>query len=118
MIKSKAIEALKSFDKKEFKELGEFIYSPFHNKNKNIRMLYTALKPFYPAFDTKRLTKEYIYSMLLPGKTYADKTMRNLLSDLQNLIESYLAHKLIDSSVFFRQYFRISAASKKRAAQY
>ncbi len=106
MINSKVIEILKRFDRKELKELSDFVDSPFHNKNKNVRKLFTALKPFYPEFAGSKLTKENIYEKIFPGRSYADKTFRNLMSDLMNLIESYVAYSYIDNDIYYRKFFR------------
>ena len=37
MLKSNLIDALRTFTPKEMKELGEFVASPFFNKNKNVK---------------------------------------------------------------------------------
>ncbi len=106
MINSKVIDILKKFDRSELKELSDFIDSPFHNKNKNVRKLFSALKSFYPGFADKKLTKENIYEKIFPGNVYADKTFRNLMSDLMNLIESYAAYSYIDNDKYYRKFFR------------
>ena len=106
MINSKVIDILKKFDRKELKELGDFVDSPFHNKNKNVIKLYYSLLPFYPGFENKKLSKEFIYGKIFPDKSYADKTFRNLMSDLLNLIESYLAYSYIDNDKYYRKFFR------------
>ncbi len=113
MIKSKAIEALKSLNKTELRELQDFIESPFHNKNKTIRKLFAAIKPYHPSFENKKFTKEFIYSKILPGKEYADKTFRNLMSDLLELIESYLAYSELNRNPIFERYFRTIGISEK-----
>lgn len=114
MIKSKVIDALKAFNKSEIKELEDFINSPFFNKNKNLQILYKVLKKYYPAFDSKELSKQLVYSRLFPGKMYADKTLRNLLSDLLYLIERYLALNSINKTPLIEKYLVISGILKKR----
>jgi hypothetical protein len=114
MIKSKVIDALKALNKSELKELGDFIDSPYFNKNKSVQSLYRILKNNYPSFDSKNLSKHNVYSRLFPGKPYADKTLRNLLSDLLNLIERYLAFNSINRSPLNEKYFVISGMLKKR----
>lgn len=114
MIKSKVIDALKALNKSEFKELEDFIDSPFFNKNKKVRSLYKVLKKYYPSFDSKDLSKHHVYSRLFPGRSYADKTLRNLLSDLLNLIEKYLALNSINRFPLIEKYFAISGILKKR----
>ncbi len=113
MIKSKLIEVLKTLDKGEIKELGEFIDSPYYNKNKNVRKLFRELVSFYPTFESKKLSKEFLYSKVIPGKTYSDKTFRNLSSDLNKLVEKYLAVSLFHKNELYEKYLTISALLKK-----
>jgi hypothetical protein len=91
MIKSKAIELLKTFSPKEFREFGDFIRSPFFNKNPKQVLLYEALKQYYPGFNSEKLTKEKIYSILYSGKKYKDNEVRRALSENLNLGEQYLS---------------------------
>lgn len=90
LLKSKAIEILKTLSSAEIKSFRDFINSPFHNKNKNVIKLFAALKPFYPEFSSPQLTKENIYKKIYPGKTYNDLVLRILISDLLTLIENFL----------------------------
>jgi hypothetical protein len=93
LIKSKVIEILKGLSKHELKELSDFILSPYYNKNKNVIKLFEELKKFYPDFCSRNMTKEYVYAKVFPGKKYADKTFRNLTSDILKLAEKYLVSK-------------------------
>jgi len=113
MIKSKVINVLKKLNKTEIRELGDFVNSPYHNRNKNVRKLFILLKAFYPLFENKKLTKEFIYSKLFAGKNYSDKTIRNLNSDLLELIEKYLAYSFISKNPSLEKNFRTAALSDK-----
>ena len=115
MIKSKTIDLLKSLDKSEMKELEDFVNSPFFNKNKNVRKLFAGLKPFYPEFENKKLTKEFLYSKIIPGKSFSDKTFRNLSSDLLALVEKYLAVSVLSRDPLYEKYLKISGLFKKSA---
>jgi len=57
MIKSKAIQVLKTFSEDELRLFSKFVNSPFHNNNKNLSRLFAYLKKHYPLFDNKRFTK-------------------------------------------------------------
>ena len=96
MIKSKVIEIIQSLDPEEIKEFGEFVSSPYFNKNARLTELYELIKKYYPDFTKKFFTKEKLYEKLFPRKKYNDGSMRKLLSGLQNLGEEYLAHSHLD----------------------
>jgi len=98
MIKSKVIDILQTFNNKEMKSLGEFINSPFHNKNALMFLLYTELRKFHPKYNSSELTKEYLFRKVYKKNEYNDAAFRNLLSDLLKLTEKFLVYSFIDSS--------------------
>lgn len=108
MIKSKVIDSLKSLTKDELKEFGEFISSPFFNKNRNVTALFTELKKYYPDFDNRNMTKENVYSKIYPGNRFTDKTFRNLMSDLYSLAEKYFTLKNLEKRKLLSKYLLIS----------
>jgi len=108
MIKSKVIDSLKSLTKDELKEFGELISSPYFNKNRNIIALFTELKKYYPGFDNRNMTKEHVYSKIYPGNRFADKTFRNLMSDLYSLAEKFLTLKNLKKRKLLSKYLLIS----------
>lgn len=90
MFKSNLIELLKIFSPKEFKELGDFIKSPFFNKNENVINLYNYIKKYYPDFDAEQLSKDKVYEKLTGKKDYNDGFMRTVIFNLSKLCEDYL----------------------------
>ncbi|MCC6866386.1 MAG: hypothetical protein IT280_09540 [Ignavibacteria bacterium] len=100
MLKNKAIEILRTFNDTELKQFTEFVNSPFHNKSSKSKKLLDLLKNFAPSYDDKKLSKEYIYSKLYPGKKYNDVVLRILFSDLLKLSEEYLSYKNFVKSEF------------------
>lgn len=86
----KIIEALKTLDKKEFKKLGEYVYSPIFNKNENVRKLYDAFSKYHPGFDNLNLTLETIFKKVFPRQKFNYFKISNIISDLYKLFESYL----------------------------
>lgn len=114
MIKSKIIEALQALDKNEIRKLESFIDSPFFNKNKNVSRLFKALKVFHPSFANAKLTKEFIYSKIFPGRQFADKTFRNLMSDLLSLIEKFIGYTNFAKNPFLEKYYIVSGLAHKR----
>jgi hypothetical protein len=90
MIKSKAIDIFKSFNSKELRQFGDFVKSPFFNKNERLVKLYEILKKEYPAFKSESFTKENVFEQLYPGKKYKDNEIRRNFSYLLELCEKFL----------------------------
>ena len=84
------IQFLKTFDKKEMKDFEKFVASPFFNKGRNYLPLLKEIGRFHPDFNSGKMTREYIYSRLYPGKKYSEKTMKNMNSALVGLAEEYI----------------------------
>jgi hypothetical protein len=90
--KTKLIQLLDTLTADEFTDLGKFINSPFHNESPKMRMMYSFLKKYYPAFDHTGCTKENIFRVLYPeSKKYDDTKLRERFSDMLRLAEDYLS---------------------------
>lgn len=92
MHKSNLIEILKIFTVKEFKDFGDFVKSPFFNKNENVINLYNYIKKYFPDLDSKELEKERVYKNLTGKDKYNDGYMRTVIFNLNKLAEDYLAY--------------------------
>lgn len=92
MISGTLLGILGKFNPKEFKEFGEFVKSPFFNKNIHVKHLYDYLKKFYPDFKDKKLDKEVVFKNLFGGKKYNDGFLRTVIYNLGKLAEDYLAY--------------------------
>lgn len=92
MISATLLGILSKFTPKEFKEFGEFVKSPFFNKNIHVKHLYDYLKKFYPEFKDKKLDKEVVFANLFHGKKYNDGFLRTVIYNLGKLAEDYLAY--------------------------
>ncbi|NOS86582.1 MAG: hypothetical protein HOP31_15715 [Ignavibacteria bacterium] len=91
MVLKKILEILRTFDKTELKKFERFIRSDYYNTNTRVHKLFRHLNKFYPLFNEKKLTEEYLFSQVYPGKKYNKKTLWYLLSELQHLAEKYLS---------------------------
>lgn len=92
MLNSGLIEAFRTFTPQEMKEFGEFVTSPFFNKNVNVIKLFEIVKKYYPELDNVKLEKEAVYKKLFPGKAYKDSTIRLLMFYLYEVVEKFLAY--------------------------
>lgn len=90
MKKTRLIEVLRSFEKKELREFKKWLYSPVHNQREDVRQLYTYL------IDGKRLDKDHlihkekVFTFLYPDEVYDDAKMRQVSYFFMKEMESYL----------------------------
>ena len=92
MLKSSLLDILRKFSAKELKEFGEYVRSPFFNKNESTIKLFDYLRKFAPDFSDKKLEKEYAYRKVFPGTPFNDGFMRTIMFNLATLCENYLAY--------------------------
>lgn len=90
MINSKLTGILGSFSKAELKEFEKFVNSPFFNNGRNYLPFLQQLKKFHPKFEDPKMTPEFIYAKLHPGKKFNKQVIWNLTSNLTKLAEEYL----------------------------
>ncbi len=92
MFKSNLFDILKTLTVKEFREFGEYVQSPFFNKNESVIKLYNHIKKFYPGLDNQKLQKETAYKIIFPNVEYNDGFMRTIMFNLGKLAEDYLTY--------------------------
>ncbi len=95
---------------KQLRKLEDFIASPFFNKNDDVYQLFTAIRKFEPSFDHKDLEKGRIYKIAFPReKKYDEKKLGYLMSDIQRLIDKFLAYNELDEHPVQREYYLLSS---------
>jgi hypothetical protein len=92
LYKSNLIKIISTFSPKELKDFGEFVLSPFFNKNESTVRLYEYIRKEYPDFAEEKMEKEYVHSRLFPGSEYNDGFMRTIIFNLNSLAEEFLAY--------------------------
>ena len=92
----KLAEHLGMLSTKEFKSLGKWLQSPWANTNKTLLVFYTFLKKYLPEFESPKLTRENIFKHLYPDKKYNDKWLRNIMSEFNKQVESFLIHQRLE----------------------
>ena len=85
----KVIDKLSLIKVTEWKDFEKFVSSPYFNKGRNYIPLLNILKEFYPDFDSRDLTAEYIYKRLHKGKEFNLNVMNTILSGLSNICEEF-----------------------------
>lgn len=90
MKESKIIKLLRKLDKTEVKRLRDFINSPYYNKNVKYSQVFEELIKYHPDFDSSEFSEENIHKKSLGVKDYDYFTMKNILSDLNDLALKFL----------------------------
>ncbi len=92
----KLIELLRTFDKKEFRKFGEFVKSPYYNKNASVIALFEAISFYYPEFENRNFTLEKIYAKTFRKEKFNYPKITNVISDLYQLAEKYIIQITIE----------------------
>jgi len=87
---TKLAEILLKLTKIEFRNLEEFLLSPFFNKNQNILKLYYVFKDTLPLLASGNMVQEEIFNKIFPHEKFDDVKSRKLLSNFTKLVEQYL----------------------------
>ena len=84
------IKVLSKFSKKEMREFNKLLRSPLFNNHSTLLTLFSELRKYHPDFDSKILTKEYLFGIVNKGKKYNDSLFRKYFSRLYKLSEAFL----------------------------
>ncbi|MBK7445967.1 MAG: hypothetical protein WBQ38_15775 [Ignavibacteria bacterium] len=114
MIKSTAIEIIKTFSKEDFKSFADLAESPYFNKNTNLVKLVKYLKKVSPDFKDESMRKEFVWNAIFPGRKFSYGVMKNLIYELNKLAEKYLVLEDKESEKFSEGY-KLLRQLKQRA---
>ncbi|MBE2217512.1 MAG: hypothetical protein IAE90_04865 [Ignavibacteria bacterium] len=92
MEKTYLVEILSKLSSRQMKELGDFVNSPFFNKNESTVKLYGYLFSQHPQLKPELIDKQFVYKKLFGANEYNDGLMRNMIFRLTELTEQYLAY--------------------------
>lgn len=114
MHKSKLLYLLGGLNKKEMRELEQFIDSPAFNKDKTIKPLYEQLLRYFPAFDSPRLQKENLANRLY-GNAEAStlKKLAYTTSNFIKLVRKYLLWKELEVEEDDRDFLEMKAYKRR-----
>lgn len=90
MLKSTAVEIIKTFSKEDFRSFEDLAESPYFNKNSNLIKLVKYLKKVSPDFKVESMRKEIVWEAIFPGRKFSYGVMKNLIYELNKLAEKYL----------------------------
>ena len=87
------VKVLSALDAKELKKFDDWVKSPFFNKNKKVKTLWSFVLKHAPKYDDRDFTKEKAYYILFKNKDYNSTQFNNIISDLLKLLFQYLAYQ-------------------------
>ncbi|MCX7878590.1 MAG: hypothetical protein N2510_08140 [Ignavibacteria bacterium] len=105
-------EILKSLSQSDFRKLGEFLHSPFHNKSRKIIELYNYLKNFYPELDSRYFKAEVISQNIFNNKKKTQNA-RTLMSSFTALTEKFLIYNQLEKNLLLQKNLLIEALYRK-----
>lgn len=91
MRKNKTYQLLSSLSNKELVEFKLFLNSPYFNQSPTMVILFNYIRPFHPLFKHEDLEKERIYKAVKPNEEFSKKFVIDRMSDLNKLLEKFLA---------------------------
>lgn len=110
---TKLIQTLKTFTRDEVKLFEKFVASPYFNKGRNYLPLLNALQKFYPGFENEKLTYEYIYKKIYPGRKFNKQVMWNQVSQLEKLALEFLLNTALKNTKIERFVLLFDELSKR-----
>lgn len=114
IISKSLISLLKSFNKNEFIRFGDFINSPYFNKQLHVKLLWDYLKKLHPQFPPEFLSKEYVYNKIYPHEKFVESRLRNLCSDLKLLIEKFMMIESLQADKKGAELYKLTSLNSKR----
>ncbi len=87
------LTVLNKLSVKELKKFGEFVCSPFFNKNKKAVDMFYYLEKGFPFIDLEYISKENISLHVYSEKIVNDVKVRKLISQFYKLIKKFLLYE-------------------------
>lgn len=103
MKESKIKELLKALSAAEFKKFGDFVRSPFFNKNPHMVTLYDYFTRYNENFDKMAVLNEDIFRFVFKNEKFSEIKVRILLSNFVKLIEEYLVYIAGTKNVIYQK---------------
>lgn len=110
MKNSKLIGLLASFNGNEWRAFGDFVRSPYFNKNRELIRLTDYLKKEAARdFPEDKLAREVVFSAIFPRKKYDDKQMNYAMSQLLKLAEQFIGLQRYEVEPVLPAYHQLEA---------
>lgn len=109
---SRLLEIFQNLDKKELRDLGKFVRSPFHNQRKDVIDLFSYLLK-WTKNPNLAVSKVAVFPILFPDEPFDEKKIRYTMSFLYQAIKNFLAVKALESDAVGHQLAVVSAFRQK-----
>jgi tetratricopeptide (TPR) repeat protein len=97
MQKTKLIRLLHSLQDKEWRELADFVTSPYFNQDEELSRLLDVLKHWVSSGDIEEKSQADLFRALWPRQAYDAKQLTYAMSRLNKLAEYYLGLQKVES---------------------
>lgn len=98
MENSKLIRLMQSLNGREWRSLGDFVRSPYFNRNADVMALYDWLAANNQRLQT--LKREEAFTALYPGRAFDDAALNHLMSFLLKLCERFIGQEQLEKDGF------------------
>ena len=92
MENSHLVAILKTFSKKEFRELRKWLQSPAHNQREDVNQLFEYFTSRSRLENDKLLKKEKVFSKVFPREEYDDAKIRQTMHFFLKAVEEFLIY--------------------------
>ncbi len=105
MYQSKLIDVLSKFDMAKINNFANYL-AIYKTKKENAAIrLFELIKDSYPNFNSKKLEKQAVHQHLFPNKAHDDKRLLNIMSDLLEYAEEFIAFFYAKQNTFQNQLY-------------
>ena len=84
---------LRTFSKKDFRDLKKWLHSPIHNQREDVFRMFEYLTSNGRLFNEKLLKKEKIFSKIFPNEPYDDLKIRQTMHFFLKSVEEFLIYQ-------------------------
>ncbi len=97
MEKSNLISVLRTFSKKEIRDLRKWLQSPIHNQREDVVQLLDYLVEGSRLNKEDLLEKQVVFPWIYPKETYNDAKMRQCIFFLMRCVEEFLVYQSLQA---------------------
>lgn len=104
---------LNELNVKEFFSFENFIHSPYFSRNRNVKLLFDYIKPFYPGINEDNISYESVSKYVFKEKAINKVKIRKLLSDFSKVVETFLLQMEMENDTDNNKYLLLKTLRKR-----
>ena len=113
MKNTKLIHLLKTLSSRDLFRFGEYVRSPFFNKNKKVIQLCELLQKHAPGYFNDALEKQKVYQLIFGNTSYNDLQLNNVISDLLQLLYDFFSQTHFSQQKILQKEFLLKELLEK-----